>query len=557
VLSSLLASAVLVSSLGSSPQELWQAWPEERFVATAAPCLRHGPLAEGLRRLKAVHGDSLRLDEVGRSFEDRPIFLVTVGRGEKKVLLWSQMHGDEPSATPALLDLADYLLRHAQEPAAKAILDELTLLLVPMLNPDGTEIYERRNAQGIDINRDALSLSTPEGRLLKKLRDEHEPLLGFNLHDQDRRTAVGDSGVLATNALLAVAGDEQGTLTPGRERAKRACAAIVTALSPFVPGRIARYDEDWSPRAFGDNLTAWGTPVVLIESGAVPPGMSFEDLTRLNFVALLSVLQDLVENDLADHDPRLYEELLRNESDAWADVVVRGGSVLQPGTAKPYRADLAFDVLRSELAEAGCEPEKATASRIVELGDARFLGASRTVEAEGGWIVSPFIAGIEGWKARRWLDGKALDRLARLGVGEVRWAVRPRQRKKARVLAAALQGPGRPKIAFTTHGSGTKGPELTLRRAPTEPNETTGPTLEALVEALTGQPEANFRGDRSVLQVLGALSRSDGEARRGLPALRRGGAATFLILEAGADAEPAHPRLKAVWLDGREVELEP
>ena len=140
---------------------------------------------------------------------------MTLGSGPRRILLWSQMHGDEPSATPALLDLADTLLA-SDEPERRAILERSTLLIVPMLNPDGAERYARRNAQAIDINRDALHLSTPEGRLLKAVRDRFQPELGFNLHDQNRRTTVGDTGVLATISLLAVSGDREGTVTPGR-----------------------------------------------------------------------------------------------------------------------------------------------------------------------------------------------------------------------------------------------------------------------------------------------------------------------------------------------------
>ena len=47
---------------------------------------------------------------------------------------------------------------------SQRILSSLTLYVVPMLNPDGAERFQRRNAQGIDINRDALSLQTPEGQ---------------------------------------------------------------------------------------------------------------------------------------------------------------------------------------------------------------------------------------------------------------------------------------------------------------------------------------------------------------------------------------------------------
>ena len=197
--------------------------------------------------------------------------------------------------------------------------------MIPMLNPDGAEVYERVNGQGIDINRDALRLATPEGRILKRIRDEYEPMLGLNLHDQGRMTTVGNTGRLATTSILAVSGDAANTLTRGRLRSKRACAAIVEALSPFIPGGVARYDEAWSPLAFGDNITAWGTPVVLIESGGLPVGHEVTDLTRLSFVALLSVLKGLSEDDLASFDPQTYEDLPENQTDAWSDVVVRGG----------------------------------------------------------------------------------------------------------------------------------------------------------------------------------------------------------------------------------------
>ena len=63
--------------------------------------------------------------------------------------------------------------------------------------------------------------------------------------------------------------------------------------------------------------------MVLIESGGLPPGRDFTDLTRLNFVAILTVLQELVKDDLAGQDPAVYDNLLRNESDSWTDVAIR------------------------------------------------------------------------------------------------------------------------------------------------------------------------------------------------------------------------------------------
>ena len=544
----LILTLTLQSTMpGLTPGELWQCWPEERFVQTPAPCLRPAELTAELESLSKLYPGAIKLEEVGRSFAGRPVHMVSLGTGPRTVLLWSQMHGDEPSATPALLDIAHYLLSRADEPEGAAILDGLTLLMIPMLNPDGSEIYERRNLQAIDINRDALHLATPEGRILKRIRDEYEPMLGFNLHDQNRRTAVGDTGVLATNAVLAVAGDPEGTVTPGRLLAKRACAAIVEALAPFMPGGMARYDEDWSPRAFGDNLTAWGTPVVLIESGGLPPGRDFEDLTRLNFVAILTVLQELVRNDLQDYDPQVYTDLLRNESDAWADVVVRGGFIQQPGSGPSYRADLAFNVDMDDRDAAGCSTGRVGRSYVVEIGDARFVGAGRVVDAGESLLLAPFAAGVEGWKERRWMNSETLSDLARLGVGTVYWEVPRRKIEAAESLARALAGEGQARLEVFSKPA--EMPWLILSGPPRFPDSS---ALADVVEALIGNSRAIEPLSPETFEQLSWIPRSE----RDRPALRRRRAASFLLLSPAQggkiDSETTH--LSSVFIDGFEVQ---
>jgi len=542
-----LATLLPLAAHSFTPQELWQDWPEERFETAVAPCLRHAQLMESLQALESRFPDSLQIEAVGESFLGRSIRMITLGRGERKILLWSQMHGDEPSATPTLLDIAHYLLEHRQEPASQSILDSFTLLMIPMLNPDGAEIYERRNAQAIDINRDALNLVTPEGRILKRVRDEHEPMLGFNLHDQNRRTAVGDTGLLATNAVLAVAGDPENTLTPGRLRAKRACAAIVEALAPFMPGGMARYDEDWSPRAFGDNLTAWGTPVVLIESGGVPSGHEFTVLTRLNFVAILTALEGLARDDLAGYDPRVYEDLLRNQSNAWSDVVVRDAYILQPGTARAYRADLAFDRLRSDRQDVGCSQGATVRSRISEIGDARFLGAGESLAAGNSLLLAPFEVGVEGWSARKWLDQSHLARLADLGVGTLYWSVRHRRSEAAHTHAGQLRASGLPRIEVVTGPSPL--PALVLSGPP---REAASASLAAVLEALGAERW-------TTLEQLQALWVRKPGTEPNPPLLRQGLAASFLLLSPAPEGRVDFTKalLTDVWLDGHKIEGTP
>jgi hypothetical protein len=532
------------AALGLEPEELWRAWPTERFVTTPAPCLRPAELGELLGELARRHPE-LSVREVGRSVQGRPISLVTLGTGERRVLLWSQMHGDEPSATPALLDLAHYLLSHRDDPDVAQVLEQLTLLLVPVLNPDGAEVYTRRNAQSIDVNRDALNLTTPEGQLLKRLRDEHRPVLGFNLHDQNRRRTAGDSGVLATIALLAVTGDAANTLTPERQLARRACAAIAETLAPHVPGGLARYDETWSPRSFGDNITAWGTPVVLLESGGVAPGVPFEQLTRLNFAALGEVLVEFARDGLAGRDPAVYEALPENNIDVWSDVAVRGGEILQPGSAAPYRADLAFDVRRGDRELAGCAPPRADntpRSEITELGDARVFGAGREVDGRGRVLLAPFTVGVHGWKARRWLDAAAVDRLGRLGVARLVWVVASRKVDAAARHAATITGPGRPRIDVSSDRGAL--PRRVLAERPRPPaSDSLASALASLDEACRSRPSVGL--DASLEALWNGASH---------PLLRFEAPASFVLLRPEpAERDLARSVVEAVWLDGIEV----
>jgi hypothetical protein len=384
----LLDAQPTTSGPAFDPAALAKEQKDHSFVTIPAPCLGPDRLGPELERLASTHAARLEIEAIGNSFHGKEIRMISIGHGPRSILLWSQMHGDEPTATPALLDVADFLAREASMPEVARILDAFTLRMIPMLNPDGAAVYERRNAQGIDINRDALMLATPEGRLLKSIRDRFSPILGFNLHDQGRRVTVGDTGVLSSISLLAVAGDEKGTITPGRLRAKRVASRIVRVLAPLVPGGIARYDEDWNPRAFGDNITAWGTPVVLIESGGFPEGSGFRDLTRLNFVALVSTLAGLAANDLADETPDLYDALRRNRPDAYADVALGGVSILEPRARRWFEADLAFDRLASDQAIAGCAATARTGSRVVEVGDSRIVKPGRRIDGRG-MLVAP------------------------------------------------------------------------------------------------------------------------------------------------------------------------
>ena len=134
-----------------------------------------------------------QIEKVGESFEGRTIQMIKIGNGKKKVLLWTQMHGDDPTATMASFDIFNFLegKNDGFDDLRKKLLDNTTLYFVPMLNPDGAERYQRRTMQGIDMNRDAAARQTPEAQILKGLVDRLKPDYGFNLHDQSPRYSAG------------------------------------------------------------------------------------------------------------------------------------------------------------------------------------------------------------------------------------------------------------------------------------------------------------------------------------------------------------------------------
>ncbi len=316
---SLLLFLSTMNAFPQTPKQLAELW-DKHHVSTIDPSnVRHRDLQNYLDELKKL---GVKVEQVGASNANREIYQAQFGTGRVKVLMWSQMHGDEPTATSALIDMFAFFASHRDLAWVRKISEELTIRIVPMLNPDGAEAYQRRNLQGIDINRDAMDLATPEARLLKRLRDEWSPAIGFNLHNQQSLTTVGKTGKQATISLLVVFGDAAKTTNEGFERNKRIAAAMVTALQQFIPGHIGRYGDEYTPTAFGDRFSGWGTPVILVETGALY-GKNEMFLVKLNFVGFVTALTSLATGSERTVDPGPYLTLTENGSGGLYNYIFR------------------------------------------------------------------------------------------------------------------------------------------------------------------------------------------------------------------------------------------
>ena len=314
----------LMNTIAQTPAELVEIWEKEHVTTILPSNVRHKDLQKYLEGLKKI---GLKVDEVGRSYANREIYQIEFGTGSLKVFLWSQMHGDEPTATSALIDMFTILQTNRDKEWVKKIESTMTIRAVPMLNPDGAEFYQRRNLQGIDINRDAQSLQTPEANLLKKLRDDWSPNIGFNLHNQNSLTTAGRSSKQAAISFLVVYGDAAKTTNEGHERNKRLTSAMIAAIQPYMPGHIGRYGDEWTPTAFGDNFSAWGTPVILIETGALY-GKDEMFLVKMNFTAILTALKSAADGSEKNFSPVNYETLPENSSGSLYYFIFRNATII-------------------------------------------------------------------------------------------------------------------------------------------------------------------------------------------------------------------------------------
>ncbi len=312
----------------------------------------------------------------GRSAEGREIRRLSFGSGPVTVLLWSQMHGDESTASMALADIIRFFHESPDHPLARRIGAGATVHMIPMLNPDGAERFRRRNAQGIDINRDARRLQTPEGRLLKGVRDRLDPEFGFNLHDQGTAIRVGDSDRGVAIALLAPAFNEARDVDDKRRRAMQVASLIVEAVGPLVGEHVAKYDDSFNPRAFGDLIGAWGSSTVLIESGGWADDPQKQHLRRTNFVALLAALDGIASGRYEQYSTDAYERLAFNGRRV-PDLLVRGGTLAVPGLPA-LEADLLVNYGRPLLRERGV---------IVDIGDMGEAEAQDTLDVSGLFVI--------------------------------------------------------------------------------------------------------------------------------------------------------------------------
>jgi hypothetical protein len=139
--------------------------------------------------LKPLVGSSanVKMDSIGTSVSGRSIPVLYFSKDKvfasqrstkPVVMIIAQHHGDEPSGKEAALIVARRLLNEDS-----GLLNRLDLILVPQINPDGSEKGTRRNANNMDLNRNHVMLSAPESNAIHQLFLDWMPEVTLDVHE--------------------------------------------------------------------------------------------------------------------------------------------------------------------------------------------------------------------------------------------------------------------------------------------------------------------------------------------------------------------------------------
>ena len=331
----------------------------------------------------------LDVSEIGQTYEGKPIHQVKFGVGPIHICAWSQMHGDEATATMALADIFLFLSQkgNAFDEIREKLHQNITLFVIPRLNADGAERWTRETALGIDMNRDASKLNSPEAKILHDWAHQINPLFSFNLHDQHRLYSVGNTPHQTHIALLATTGDEAGTWTDSRLRAGKLANRLTQIVQEIYPNKIAKWTDEYNPRAFGDYFQGQNFGLILLESGGAGWDLEKQSLRKLNADILLDAFYSIATEEYANENLETYNTLATNERQIF-DIKIKHAPIEPSGK---LRADIGIN-----LKETASEKTDINYSWIIEeIGDLNYMHALNELDASAWNYTQPVSLGEE------------------------------------------------------------------------------------------------------------------------------------------------------------------
>jgi hypothetical protein len=320
--------------------------------------------------LLKVLPNAFKFEIIGRSEQNRPIYSIKIGAGKTKILIWSQMHGNESTCTKALFDVFNVLTTSP----FNTILQECSLFIIPILNPDGAAAYTRHNSNQVDINRDAVDLSQAESKVLRTVFDAFKPNYGFNMHDQRTLFNVGENNVPATVSFLSPAQDKALTLTSNRLRAMSVIHQMNALLQNYIPGQVGRFDDAFNINCVGDYFQTKGTSTILFEAGHYQNDYFREKSRKFIALATLQALLCISANSVNENDHENYLQIPENNT-LFFDVLIKNALISYDSKESVYDIGISYEEILKDK-------EVLFVPKIKSIGDLSSYFGHKIINAE-------------------------------------------------------------------------------------------------------------------------------------------------------------------------------
>jgi hypothetical protein len=297
----------------------------EQNVSTES-ILTYEEIEATLFQLEKRSKGKMTLEIVGYTLHDLPLYAAVIGNGETRMWIQGRIHGGEKFGAEASLSILSSLLN-----SKKKILDEMTFMIIPCYNPDGSNIGWRGNANGVDLNRNwyrdeedppPLGYSEPESRAFYYAWVDFQPHYAIDLHHQgtyyvedeeEENTnemttfSIGipvhpewlDPWIWDSNRRMAVVGYDAvnalGFVNPTRYPLIDIHNAVVSSMMLGNPGPDG---ED----------PGWKTAAMFFETRSVGQ-KSRGHLIKQNIVAVSAIIDAIASGKLVDVDAERWDEI--------------------------------------------------------------------------------------------------------------------------------------------------------------------------------------------------------------------------------------------------------
>lgn len=295
---------------------------------------------QGLRSNEEFYAELARLDktyatldlaQAGESLDGNPLYRAVVGDGPQTLMIVTQQHGDEPTATEAAMYLLEFM--SGDSPMAQALREEVTLVVMPRVNPDGFDRWEalisgeahpdetiipRRNSADIDLNRaydpdNPLDPDlVPEFLAVQQVLNEFQPDLFLDYHNQNNY--LNEDGLLDTMSIMWPTNpDVDPAITAV---AQQAALAVAASTGKFDYSNLSLFPGGDDADIARNGLALQDTPILLVEQRGLEEmqlaafeGLDYDHsgissaLILESVISMMGVISGMADGSLAEYDP--------------------------------------------------------------------------------------------------------------------------------------------------------------------------------------------------------------------------------------------------------------